>query len=243
MSTTTNFKRIALVAVAALGMGVLSSAPSQAVFSGAAGSMLTLSTTAATGSLSGAASDSTTAGTVSIVGLALNGISDSFSVTAVAKSRPSAAATAPVLRFQVVDTASSSGAVPALTRNNTDLSTTAGTTALFTQTVAESGTVMMATGASGQGYIGVKYAFFQDSAVGNRVAGTYVYTVIATPFTNVVGGNGTAQTIDVTVTIAAAAADSLTVAPGSSTAFLGTATAATSDAVISALAFLVTTRT
>ena len=30
MSTTTNFKRIALVAVAALGLGVLSSAPSQA---------------------------------------------------------------------------------------------------------------------------------------------------------------------------------------------------------------------
>ena len=49
MSTTTNFKRIALVAVAALGMGVLSSAPSQAAFSGAAGSQLTLAVTAGTG--------------------------------------------------------------------------------------------------------------------------------------------------------------------------------------------------
>ena len=32
MSTKTNFKRIALVAVAALGLGVLSSVPSQATF-------------------------------------------------------------------------------------------------------------------------------------------------------------------------------------------------------------------
>ena len=42
MSTTTNFKRIALVAVAALGMGVLSSVPSQATFQGVAGSRVTV---------------------------------------------------------------------------------------------------------------------------------------------------------------------------------------------------------
>jgi hypothetical protein len=233
MSTTTNFKRIALVAVAALGLGVLSSVPSQAVFSGAAGSQLTLSTTAATGSLSGAASDSTTAGTVSIVGLSLNGTSDSFSVTSVAKSKPALAASSPVLRFQVVDTAASTGAVPSLTRNNTDASSTAGTAALFTQTQAESGTIMMATGASGQGYIGVKYAFFQDSAVGERKAGTYVYTVIVTPHTATAGA-GTAQTIDVSVVIAAAATASETVDPTKSTAFLGTAADATADATITA---------
>ena len=233
MSTKTNFKRIALVAVAALGMGVLSSAPSQAVFSGAVGSQLTLSTTAATGSLYGAASDSTTAGTVSVVGLSLNSTSDSFSVTAVAKSKPALATTSPVLRFQVIDTAASTGAVPALTRNNNDNTTTAATAALFTRTQAESGTVMMAVGASGQGYIGVKYGFFQESITGSRVAGTYVYTVIVTPSTFGTTPS-TAQTIDVTVTIAAAAADSTTVNPALSTAFIGAAAAATADSVVTA---------
>ena len=233
MSTTTNFKRIALVAVAALGMGVLSSVPSQAVFSGAAGSQLTLSTTAAAGTLSGAASDSTTAGTVSIVGLSLNGASDSFSVRSVAKSRPALAASSPVLRFHVVDTAASTGAVPVLTRNNDDLSTTAATAALFTQVAAESGTIMVATGNSNQGYLGVNYKFFQDSASAERKAGTYVYTVIVTPFTATAGA-GTAQTIDVSVVIAAAASASITVDPTKSTAFLGTSVGASADAVITA---------
>ena len=71
MSTTTNFKRIALVAVAALGMGVLSSAPSQAAWSGTAGSSLTLTVANGTAGLTGAASDSTTAGTFGVRGLAL----------------------------------------------------------------------------------------------------------------------------------------------------------------------------
>ena len=71
MSTTTNFKRIALLAVAVLGMGVLSSTPSQAVFSGTAGSQLTLTVANGTGSLSGSTSDTTTAGTIAVAGLAL----------------------------------------------------------------------------------------------------------------------------------------------------------------------------
>jgi len=71
MSITTNFKRIALVAVAALGMGLLSSAPSQAAFQGAAGSQLTLSVTNGTGSLEDSASDSTTAGALTVKGLGL----------------------------------------------------------------------------------------------------------------------------------------------------------------------------
>ena len=233
MSTTTNFKRIALVAVAALGMGVLSSVPSQAAFSGAAGSQLTLSTTAAAGSLSGAASDSTTAGTVSVVGLSLNSTSDSFSVVAVSKSKPALADAAPKLRFHVVDTAASTGAVPALTKRGEAAEAPASITA-FAQGVADSGVAMIATGISNQGYIGVKYKFFQDSETGNRVAGTYVYTVIATPFTN--GVAQTAQTIDVSVVIAAAATASTTVDPSKSTAYIGAGSSAgaTADATITA---------
>ena len=62
MSTTTNFKRIALVAVAALGLGVLSSVPSQAA-------VANLTVTAVNGTSSFESSDSRTAGTLTITGL------------------------------------------------------------------------------------------------------------------------------------------------------------------------------
>jgi hypothetical protein len=132
----------------------------------------------------------------------------------------------------VVDTTGSTGADPAsgLKRNNTDDETAATTTALTTQVVGESGTVMAATGVSGGGYLGVKYKFFQDSASAQRKAGTYVYTVIVTPFTTT--GAGTAQTIDVSVVIAAAATASETVDSTKTTAFLGLAASATADATI-----------
>ena len=230
MSSKTNFKRIALVAVAALGMGVLSSTPSQAAFSGAAGSQLTLSTTAAAGTLAGAASDSTTAGTVSISGLALGAASvDSYSVTAVAKSRPAAATSQPTLNFLVVDTVGTTGGDPTLTGSTSVLAIT---TAAPTQLLADSRTTMVALSA-GAGYLNVKYKFFQDSNSAQRKAGTYVYTVIVTPFSGA-AGQGIAQTIDVSVVTAAAASASETVDPTKSTAFLGTAADATADATITA---------
>ena len=236
MSTKTNFKRIALVAVAALGMGLLSSAPSQAAFSGAAGSQLTLTTTNASGTLSGSASDSTTAGTINVVGLSLNGATDSFSVTAVAKSRPAAATASPILRFMAVDTAGSTVATPAIRKNNADDSPTTTTTALFTQLIADSGTAMEVryTG-SAPGYLGATFKFFQDSASAERKAGTYVYTLIATPCSGT-ANCGTPQTVDVSVVIAAAASDSKTVDPTKSTAGIGagSTTGATTDAIITA---------
>ena len=231
MSTKTNFKRIALVAVAALGMGVLSSVPSQALFSGASGSQFTLSTTAAAGSLAGAASDSTTAGTLSISGLALLG-TESFTVTTVSKSRPADATSAPSLRLLVVDSIGSTGAAPTLTGSHDG--TAAATTAAYTQLVADSRASMIAL-AGATGYVNVRYKFFQDSTSAQRVAGTYVYTAIVTPFGgNPAGVTSVAQTIDLTVTIAAAASASITVDPTKSTAFLGTSAGASADAVITA---------
>ena len=229
MSTTTNFKRIALVAVAALGMGVLSSVPSQAAFSGALGSQLTLSTTAAAGTLSGAASDSTTAGTVSVSGLALLGSGESYTVTAVAKSRPALATVSPALRFQMIDSIGSTGSsLPTYQRQSFDAVAGPLATATFARTVAESGTTMVATAAS-TGYVATKYGFFQDSATA-RIAGTYVYTVIVTPFAAFAAQ--TPQTIDVSVVIGAAAADSTTVDPTKSTAILGATAGQTVDATI-----------
>ena len=237
MSTKTNFKRIALVAVAALGMGVLSSVPSQAIWQGTAGSQVTLSTTAATGSLSasGAASDSTTAGTVSVTALALNGTGDSYTVSAVSKSIPALATATPALRFMWVDTATSTGGTHAAGANSLNAAGVA-FTPTTNQLLADSGTVMVIT-ANAAGYVNSKFKFFQDSNTA-RVAGTYVYTVLVTPNTivNGVGSLGTAQTIDVSVVIAAAATASTTVDASKSTAFLGAAINPTADGAVSALA-------
>ena len=66
MSTKTNFKRIALVAVAALGLGTLSSVPAQAAVSG-----LTLTVTNGTAGLAGVRTDSTNAAKFTIAEVAV----------------------------------------------------------------------------------------------------------------------------------------------------------------------------
>jgi hypothetical protein len=212
-------------------MGVLSSVPSQAAFSGSAGSQLTLSTTAATGSLNGVASDSRTAGTLSITGLGLLG-TESYTVTTVAKSVPATSA-AVALRMYIIDTVGSTGSTPTfLTQREAE--TAAADSAPFPQLAADTISAAAVTGGGTQGYIAAKFGFFQESTTA-RIAGTYVYTAIVTPYT-AQSGAGTAQVIDLTVTIAVATSLSTTVDPIKSTAGLGSGstTGAIVDATISA---------
>ena len=86
MSTKTTFKRIALVAVAALGFGVLSVVPSQADVSG-------LEVIATNGNATNLKSDSTTAAVLSIKFLALAGKEDSVTVSIVQAAALPAAST------------------------------------------------------------------------------------------------------------------------------------------------------
>jgi hypothetical protein len=234
MSTTINFKRIALVAVAALGMGVLSSVPSQAAFSGTAGSQLTLAVTAGTGSLEGAKSDSTTAGVVSITGLSLAN-SDSYSVTSSKKSWPAltTGALTPNLLFMFKDTATSTGASFAvLDSASLGLSVSAAA-----NTTTDSRTTVYAVAPAGNPtYVNSSFFAYQESSTGtDRIAGTYVYTIIATPMPGAGASAGTPQTIDLTITIAALTSSSLVANSSFSTVYMGTTTA-TTDEAISALA-------
>jgi hypothetical protein len=243
MSTKTNFKRIALVAVAALGMGVLSSAPSQAAFSGTAGSQLTVTVAGGTGSLSGQASDSTTAGTVSVTGLALVA-TDSYTVTSSIKSVPATTtiAAAPTLLFMYIDTATSTGATNLTAITGTDTTTARTTGALGTGNTAfsaslnqttDSRTTVSATAGAANTYVGAKWFAYQETTA-TRVAGSYVYTVIVTP--NSVAAAGTAQTVDLTITIAALAADSLVASAATSTLFINPTSGTQADAAVSSLA-------
>jgi hypothetical protein len=243
MSSTTNFKRIALVAVAALGMGLLSSAPSQAAFSGTAGAQLTVTVAGGTGTLTGTKSDSTTAGTVSVVGLAL-AASDSYTVTSSIKSVPATTtiANAPALLFMAKDTATSTGATiqqgaqyTGTTAWGTSSSAPSAITAGFG--VTESNTTVSATAGSANTYVNASWRAFQESTTAKeRKAGTYTYTLIVTPNTVALGA-GTAQVVDITITIAALATDAETASPAFSTMFVGTSTSSnTADEAVSALA-------
>jgi len=84
------------------------------------------------------------------------------------------------------------------------------------------------------GYVMGTWKVFMDSntASATRVAGTYVYTIIATSSAPAV-----TQTVDISFTVAASATTSVTISPSLSTAFIGTSsTSNTADSAITALA-------
>ena len=240
MSTKTNFKRIALVAVAALGLGVLSSVPSNAAWSGTAGTSLTLTVVNGTAGLTGARSDSTTAGTFGVRGLAL-ATTDSIVVTVVNKTKPALAVDFPTPLFMLVDTGTSTaglvapvGKIPTVTSGQVVAGTVDRALTRYVDTAT--GTTLAAVGTTG--YVEGNFLVYLDSSTSTtRVAGTYTYTIVATPFTIGGGTAGTAQTIDISFVVAPAASASTTVDAAKTTAFLaGTLAAATADAAVSAVA-------
>jgi len=228
MSTKTNFKRIALVAVAALGMGVLSSAPSQ-------GAILadTFTVTASTGATATiATSDSTTAATLTVKFLST--AADTVTISSTLKSKPTAATNTPSLNFfgsvagGGVDTSTSTGATAVALSGSLSLS--ANDTAVITGTQ--------------NGYSSAALLTFMDSSTvgtraGTRVAGTYVYTAIVTAYSGSLATQ--VKTVDITFTIAALASASLVASPANSTAFLSAAGGGASDAVVTAVATASTT--
>ena len=215
MSTTTNFKRIALVAVAALGMGVLSSAPSQAIIP-VTSLTLTASATAGTAGIGGGngattnvgtTSDSTTGASVTVSFLGVTASTDSVSLTIAPKSKPALAAAYPKALFTLVDT-SSSTATPVVT-----LETTTAAAGMEIGSVVqapgiglESGTAArIGASATPNRYYTATFKIHMDSATA-RAAGSYVYTVIATPFDGATAGGAVSanvKSVDVTITVAA----------------------------------------
>jgi hypothetical protein len=204
MSTKTTFKRIALVAVAALGLGVLSVAPSSATVSaltvtGANGTS-TLSTT-------GYVSDSTTAATVTVSGL-LDTLADTVTVTFIQKSVPSTATAVPFAYFMETTTALASS-----TQVDSFTGTTvwaAGKLANVTGAGADTITAAVALGQAfrishtSTGYVGAKFAVQLDSASA-RIAGTYTYTAIVKAYNTGVLST-TTLTQDVSIVVSASAA-------------------------------------
>jgi len=219
MSTTTSFKRIALVAVAALGMGVLSSAPSQATIGA---NSIVLTTTAGTAVLDQSTAnqkDSSTGALVTVQFLtsADAGV-DSVTVELAAKSKPSTTVSYPKALLQLADTATGSTGLTKVKLDTTPVAAggqSSGLKAgailgLARSTLTDSwGINDSGTGASISADAANKYAYasfrvFLDTAT-TRTSGAYVYTVIVSPFEN--SQTATAanvKTIDVTITVGSA---------------------------------------
>ena len=241
MSTMTNFKRIALVAVAALGMGVLSSVPSQATF-------LTQPTiTVVDGTASKALADSSTAGSITISWNA-DATADSVTVSAITQSYPSGAGTSvPQLAAFFGDTVGSTAAVPTPTGRLIATGATYGeASAKFVPerageslTLSASTAVIMTT-VAGKNVMKLLPQIDTAAAVA-RFAGTYSYLIAVTPYS--AGVKGTVVTATYNVVIAALATESKVASAGTSTAFLhsSASTVPTADASISASATSSTT--
>jgi len=249
MSTKTNFKRIALVAVAALGMGVLSSLPANAVI----GTSITVTGTAGTAST--LTSDSASAGSARVVFLQTSGgtdLSDSVTVSATIKSAPTGASLANVGAALIladtgtaglgsrVDTDTTAGASRP---SGTSFAAAAAGFANAPDAISTSRTfIQMTTDTTSAAlYSSALYKVFLDTTGGGVLtAGTYVISVITTPFDGArtagpTGGTAVAanqKITDINIVVSAAASASLVANPGYSTAVMSSGTTVASGSTI-----------
>jgi len=189
MSTTTNFKRIALVAVAALGLGVLSSVPSNAAING---DTLTLSATSAAQTTAETYTASSATVTVSYLPTAAG---DSMTITSSLTGFPATSTALPIL--QLIETASAVVETGSATAKASGYSIAGDTwtanTAVSTKAMAQN---VITT---------AKYAVYLQGATNAAPTVAGAYTVKITPATVGLSGaiNATAVTLTINVTVAA----------------------------------------
>jgi len=229
MSTKTNFKRIALVAVAALGLGVLSSVPSQAAPTGTSITVRNqgtapLSALAATTSYS----DSSTAAKFTLTSL-MTAATDTVAVTFVTKSQPAGSTVVARMTYHDTGTAVSTGVVSSDIQGTTNLTATAA--ANRTDSVV-AGTSLFMKASSNNTYASAGFRISLDSMTATVVAGTYTFTVLATPYTTNVAGLAITQDITIVVTDTAAAVADAVTAAGTSTAIMSAGASFTSGTLV-----------
>jgi len=208
MSTKTNFKRIALVAVAALGMGVISSVPSNAAIVGVP------TVTAVNGTATLQSSDSTTAATLTVK-FNSTAADDSVAVRVSLGSQPATGThDSSTIKTGVSDTATSTGGLHTFGLN--DLTSLAAT---FPSDGTASPDQVVKSVAAGQ--VAVKFRYNLDTTVA-RVAGTYTLDYFTTVYSGGVAVPASAAfgQMLITVTDGAAAATGAVSAAGTSTAVM-----------------------
>ena len=251
MSTKTNFKRIALVAVSTLGLSLLGSiAPAQAVITAP-------TVTATAGTATTSLSDSTTASVVTVTALMdqtaspdtvsvsiTNAVGNAYKAYMVLKDTSSTTAT-------TVDTLlasiTQSGAVAAKNARTLALLNTATESATSINGAAGNGpqlTMHLDTTVGNVGYVSARFNVFLETRVAGFAAGTYNYTISVKSYDAGVLNAAKTVTANAAITVALAAAESKTVASLSTAVLYGGSSFVvgnTSDSVVSALATASTT--
>ena len=251
MSTKTNFKRVALVAVAALGLGLLSSVPAKAVGN--------LAVTVTNGSFTAALADSTNAATIAITAT-IEDVRDTITVSVVPNgtlgdsvtvARASGIRAAYMFAMETTTaTRSKVGTGVA------GLLTTASVTAFAGDSQYDSKTVSgmtpdtgyTLTSPTGVGNVGATFGIQVDSVSSAIIAGTYSFTVFVKQYTQGVAQPvTTSYTVNLVSAAAASVSNTATATNGfaflsSSTTTLGNGVSTTTDEAISALATTGTTR-
>jgi hypothetical protein len=228
MSTKTNFKRIALVAIAALGLGVLSSVPSQAAISG-----LEVTVVDGTAGLAGVRTDSTNAAVATLTGVI--GQNDSIIVTLTPRSLPTTTNT-PVIGMMNLDSATPTiqNSIRIDTNAVTVNSSVINTLAVLDTSI--SGTIRITKTSANDQYFSQKIGIQLDSATSTRPAGTYSYTLVVQSYEAGATLRPSATiTKVVNIVIAAAATSSATATSINGFAYLSGATTASSTGASSAV--------
>jgi len=207
MSTKTTFKRVALVAVAALGLGVLASVPSQATVSA---SSLTLSAATSTQLTDETSTASAAVATLSFLN---SDIADTVSVTAYLMSAPAGNTKSPII--QVSETSS------AIVKDDATGS------ALAVGAQEDDQVVFVSPSTSTPSAVTAKFKVYMNSAT---VAGAYVIKLIP----GVTHGGGVIDTTGVTLTITVSTNPATDKVAASATSILTTAadTTTATDATV-----------
>jgi len=229
MSTKTNFKRIALVAITALGLGVLSSVPAKAVGD--------LSVTVVNGSFTTGKADTTTAATISIAAT-IEDVRDTITISVVGNGTlgDSVVASASMARQaklifletttaarSVVDDVALGTGVKTQLSKNDSVTVTSGSMSLVGSSI---------------GRVGAKFGIQVDSSSAAAPAGTYSFTVFVKQYTQ---GVDQPVTTTYTASLVVAALATASADPSAVTSFVKLSTAGlTSSATTSTLDVVVT---
>ena len=235
MSTKTNFKRVALVAVAALGLGVLSSVPAKAVGN--------LSVTVTNGTFVAGKADSTNAATIAI-SATLEDIKDTITVAVVGNGTLGdsvVASSSRVARLIYLDTSTAARSLvgETLTAGLLTLPTNVTNNKLDSRTVGTGGLYTLSAGSIGN--VGAKFGVQVDSVAAAIIAGTYSFTVFVKQYTE---GVTQPVTTSYTVSLVSAPVVSVATVPSAVTSFVNlkaAATAAGTDSASDALTSSVST--
>jgi len=229
MSTKTTFKRIALVAVAALGFGVLSVAPSSATVSGLS------VTTGGTATSASGASDTTTAATFTVTGF-VDSQSDTITVQVIESGARPTAVTSYTLgtpRWGLLETATSTNGII----NNTALNDTSAQKtgyALADSTTVPATLPWKLYSATADKFVGAKF-YLQLDSITAVTPGVYNYSIVTKTYSH----NGTTQsiaTITTPVAITVATPATLSTVASAVTSTLGEPSATSKVATVSTTA-------